>query len=208
MLGGKPAGSLSKLELSVISCFGVVQETAIYMAAAAVNGGIVQVEDYLPIMHETLAHLRGFLISLAIAPSYGAYSWPNSELGAVADSLAELGIYMKHHQPAMGSVSNGSNGRVAFSPQSSLLPAVGAAVVQRALMMREFASRTYLFSEDLTLAFNEGWRRLAHAEDIFNKLFIQALSARALERVYMPPTSELVSSMMNYRPVNRPINHR
>ncbi len=193
---------LSRLELSVISCFGAVQETAIHTAAAAVNGGIGQVEVYLLLMHETLAHLRSFLISLALAPSYGAYAWPNSELRAVADSLAELGIHMKYPQTTIACGSNGSNGRVAFPPQSSQLPAVGVALVQTAQDMRKFASQTYFFSEDLTPAFNEGWRRLTHAEDILNALFRHALSAKALEERYRPRASELVSLAMNRRPVN------
>lgn len=193
----------------MISCFWAVQATAVHLGQAAAAEGFATVENYLPIMHKTLAPLRSFLISLALAPSYGAYTWPNSELRAAADSLAELGIHMKYHQTAMAGGSNGSNGRVAFSPQSSQLPAVGAAVERLALWMREFASEAYFFSEDLASAFNEGWRRLNHAEDIFNELFVQALSATALGERYRPQTTELVSLMMNYRPVNhRPFSGR
>lgn len=203
--GSRQGSSLSMLELSVISCFGVVQETAIHMAEAAVKEGIGQVEEYLPLMHETLAPLHNFLIALTIAPSYGAWTWPNAELRAVADSLAELGIHMKYHQKTTAGGSNSSNGRVAFPSQSShfsQLPAVGAVVGQQAVWMRKFASKAYFFSEDLTFASREGWRRLNHAEDIFGELFVQAISARALGMAYTPQHDELVSLILCYRAVN------
>ena len=54
-------------------------------------------------------------------------------------------------------------------------------------------------NSDSTRSFNKGWRRLAHAEEIFNELFIQALSAKAFGNAYKPKSDDLVRAVIGYR---------
>lgn len=185
-----------ELEKKVVACFVVIQETALHLANAAVTNGVTNIERYLPSMHEALLHLQQFRLSLIIAPCYGAYTWPNVELKAFAHSLADIGIDMRWADEIEG------NGKKAIYPQTGT---VGVALLQKVHEIQELASSAYFFGEDLTAAFKEGRRRLNHAEDIFNELFTQALSAKALKDGYRPQTNELVklvNFVLRYRLIN------
>ncbi|MBI2549943.1 hypothetical protein HYV83_02065 [Candidatus Woesearchaeota archaeon] len=178
-----------------------MRKTADFIATAAVNSGIAKIEIYLPSMHEALAHLELFHISLIVAPSYGAYTWPNSELRAFANSIAEVGIEMKYQAELNGKVNRIGNGHQAASPQTQQLGVTGAALVQLAQKLREFAATTYLFSEDLTRPFVSGWHSLKHSEAILNELVTEALSARAI-RGHGQQTDTLARLIVEYRANN------
>ena len=191
--GKHSANSLSELERQVASCFVVMQETAANLAAVAVTNGVASIERYLPSMHEALAHLQQFHLSLVIAPCYGAYIWPNIELKAFADSLAEIGIDMKY-QPEIDGNSKSVTGQK--------ISAVGVALLQNVNKMRELASSAYLFGEDLTRVVVLSWRWFKHAEAVFDELLIEAWSAKELKG-YVQQNGNLVGLIREYSQMRR-----
>lgn len=102
---GGPGGP-GMLERKVAVPYSIMREAAVFVAVAAANNGIGSVRDYVPLLHSALIDLGGFEIAIVtapvMAPSDGAYTWPNAELRGFASSIADLGVDMTLHTQASG----------------------------------------------------------------------------------------------------------
>lgn len=158
-------GDLSVLERKVAAPYSVMQEASVFVANAAISNGIGSIEGYLPLLHTALIDLMGFEVSLVMAGSYGAYTWPNVELRDFAHSIVELGINMK----------------LDIQVTSQNMPALtihntGVALQSLGLLLANVASSTYFCQKDVSAIVAANRPSFELSANIVAGLMVEALS--------------------------------
>ena len=154
------------LERKVAVTYSIMREASVFVAATAINNGIVSVQEYVPFLHGALINLAGFEVAVVTACSYGAFTWPNVELRDFAISVVELGSNMSFHTQA------GSMERM----PASTIHNTGVALKQFGLALAQMADNTYFCQHDLSHVVSANRPSFELSANIVNGLTVDALS--------------------------------